>query len=154
AFQETSPHTLTEFRMLTPDYASPEHIRGESVTTAADVYSLGTILYELLSGVKAHRFAGVNRSELEKAICFVDPECPSAAAARNAAGPEKAWHRKLVGDLDNIILYALRKEPQRRYRSVDQFAEDIRRYLSDLPVHARKETLLYRARKYVKRNQV
>jgi serine/threonine protein kinase len=137
--------TRAAARPMTPEYASPEQVRGEHVTVAADVYSLGVILYDLLT---------------ERVVCTEDPRPPSAAAASASAeictarGEPNAERlsRRLAGDLDNIVLMALRKEPQRRYTSVDHFAEDIRRFLANLPVTARKATFSYRARKFVRRH--
>src|SRR5262249_51339063 len=131
--QEKPPDlTLTrrELRMLTPDYASPEQVRGLSTSTASDIYSLGAVLYELLSGQPAHRFKSGSVAEMERVICEIDPEKPSLAA-------DKSLKRQLSGDLDNIVLTAMRKEPQRRYASAAEFSEDLRRRLEALPVLAR-----------------
>ena len=157
--------TLTMFRLLTPQYASPEQVRGEAVTTASDVYSLGVVLYELLSGRSPYpKTAGT--AELGEYVCQREPVKPSVAAreATNRAlavaspgGPQLAnldrLARHLEGDLDNIVLMALRKEPQRRYSSVEQFAEDIRRYLGNLPVAARQDTAGYRVSKFLARHK-
>ncbi|HYX20677.1 MAG TPA: protein kinase, partial [Thermoanaerobaculia bacterium] len=126
---------------MTPDYASPEQVRGEAVTTATDVFSLGVILFELLTGERPHRMDTYSREEVEKAICREEPRKPSAA------------NRRLDTDLDNIVLTALRKEPLRRYASVEQLSEDVRRYLEGRPVRARKDTLVYRTTKFVRRNK-
>jgi tetratricopeptide (TPR) repeat protein len=130
---------------LTPEYASPEQIRGLAITTAADVYALGAILFELLTGSQAQQIATHSPSEIERVVCQTDTPRPSAVA--RAAG---APHR-LDGDLDNIVLMAMRKEPERRYGSVSQFADDIVRYLDGRPVLARQASLVYRARKFVLR---
>ena len=162
--------TLTVFRVLTPGYASPEQIKGEAITTAADVYSLGVILYELLTGRSPYRGTTRTSQDLARAVCELEPERPSTAvrktggessAARSqeasVAGlphiPDAKLAKRLTGDLDNIVLMALRKEPLRRYASVEQFAEDVRRHLQNQPVIARKDTAHYRASKFVARHK-
>jgi tetratricopeptide (TPR) repeat protein/tRNA A-37 threonylcarbamoyl transferase component Bud32 len=147
--EDESKQTVTLFQMLTPDYASPEQVRNEAITTRSDVYSLGVILYELLTEVRPYRLSTSSAHEIVKAICDTEPEKPSIAGER----PEKR-RKALAGDLDNIILKALRKEPERRYSSVEQFSEDIRRHLVGLPVLAHKDTLPYRARKFIGRHKV
>jgi tetratricopeptide (TPR) repeat protein len=132
--------------MITPDYASPEQVRGVGANTATDVYSLGAILYELLTGTKVHKITSTDPGELEKAICETRPANPSAVV------PEKL-RRQLQGDLDNIVMKAMQKEPQRRYTSVDQFAEDIRAFLESRPVAARKDSLWYRTSKFARREK-
>ncbi len=131
-------------RLFTPDYASPEQVLGERVTTATDVYSLGAVLYELLTGAKVHRIANTSLTELERAVCLTEArkpsECPGAT-------------RELRGDLDIIVLKALQKEPERRYLHVEQFAEDIARYLEGQPVQARPDTIRYRFGKFCRRNK-
>ncbi len=160
------PHlTRTGLRMLTPHYASPEQVKGEAITTASDVYSLGVLLYELLAGRGPYSTAGDAPYEIERAICEEQPERPSAALLR--PGPPsaeeiahardtrpQALHRRLQGDLDNIVLMALRKEPARRYDSVTRLSADLERHLQDLPVSARPDTLRYRTRKFLRRNRV
>jgi serine/threonine-protein kinase len=138
---------LTGERYLTPAYASPEQLRSEPITTAADVYSLGVILYELLTGQKPYQLADNSLSAFERAVCEQQPDLPSVRITQ----PES---RRLRGDLDNIVLMALRKEPQRRYVSVEQFSEDVHRHLVGLPVIARPDTLRYRSVKFVKRNRL
>jgi len=128
-------------RALTPDYASPEQIRGEPVSTSTDVYSLGVLLYELLTGKKAHRFETNTPGEIERVVCHVEAVRPSLL------------NKELAGDLDQILLKALEKDAALRYPSVEQFAEDIRRYLSGQPVSARSHTLLYRVGKFVRRRK-
>ena len=165
--------TRPELRPMTLDYASPEQVRGEAITTATDVYSLGVLLYKVLTGKSPYGPDARSDSELRKAICEKEPLKPSAVVLTDekAVIPsatlkvdlteeetrEKARHRlkkKLAGDLDMIVLMALRKEPQRRYASVEQFSGDIRRYLEGRPVIARSDTFGYRSAKFVRRNVV
>jgi len=157
--------TGTLDRLLTPAYASPEQVLGRPVTTASDVYSLGAILYELLVGTTPHLFDGSSAADVEREICLNEPERPSQVIRRLAgtpAGDEVARQRattvdrlarRLGGDLDTIVMTALRKEPERRYPSVDAFAEDLRRHLRQLPIMARPDTLVYRAGKFVRRHR-
>ena len=142
--------TIADHQRLTPAYASPEQVRGEPVTTASDVYALGALLYELLTGTSAHTFATAPPSptELLRVVGDVAPVRPSAAAT------DPAIRRNLRGDLDNILLQALRKEPERRYATVDGMANDIRRYQGNFPVRARKDTVGYRTAKFVRRNRL
>jgi hypothetical protein len=137
--------TRTGFAMFTPEYASPEQARGDAVTTATDVYSLGAVLYELVAGQPPHRTTG-SSLEVLRVICEVDPARPSAVAPQSR-------RRELAGDLENIILKALHKEPARRYASVEQLADDLGRFLGGLPVMARTATIGYRARKFARRNK-
>lgn len=132
-------------RLLTPDYASPEQVRGQPVSTSTDVYSLGAVLYELLTGKPPHHFEALTPAAIERAVCETEPSRPSAAAPARAA--------RLRGDLDTIVLKALNKDAERRYSSVEQFSEDLRRYLEGLPVLARPDTITYRARKFVTRHR-
>lgn len=142
--------TITQdVRMLTPDYASPEQVRGEPITAAADVYSLGAVLYELLTGVKPHRIDGPTPQAVERAICEIDVQKPSEAV--RAAG-DAILARRLEGDIDNIVMLAMRKETQRRYPSVQDLAADIRAHLEYHPVSARPDDLVYRSKKYLRRN--
>jgi eukaryotic-like serine/threonine-protein kinase len=147
-------HTRTEtaVRLMTPDYASPEQVRGGQITTATDVYSLGVVLYELLTKRRPHQFATYSPLEIERAICDTEAPRPSTAAREQTGVPTKLA-RQLAGDLDNIVLMALRKQAARRYQSVEQFSEDIRRYLIGLPVAARKDTFRYRAGKFARRHK-
>ena len=143
-------HTRTDVRLMTPEYASPEQVRGLPVSTATDVYSLGVILYELLSGQRPYAATSERPFELERAICEDPPRRPSTADRGGSAIPRRA----LAGDLDNIVLKALSKEPSRRYSSVEQLSEDLRRYLDGYPVLARPVAWSYRAAKFVRRNRV
>jgi serine/threonine protein kinase len=157
--------TVTTGLLMTPEYASPEQVRGEAVSTSTDVYSLGVLLYELLTGQKPYTFKNRLPNEIAKVICESEPLRPSIAVACVEAGastsrwqstrstPTKKSHRSLAGDLDNIVLTAIRKDPRRRYGSVEQFSEDIRRYLEGFPVIAHKDTLGYRASKFIERHR-
>ncbi len=136
-------------RLLTPAYAAPEQVRGGRIGVATDVYALGGVLYRLLTGRTPIDVTGVSPGELERRICEVTPAAPSDAAQ----GPAAAWRRALRGDLDTIVLKALRKEPERRYASVEQLAEDLRRYEAGLPVQARPDTWQYRGGKFVRRRR-
>lgn len=155
----TNGATLTqrESRMLTPDYASPEQVKGLPVSTASDTYSLGAVLYELLAAKRPHRFTSGSLVDMENAICLTEPLKPSSVAAVNAdipPGLRKQLRRQLSGDLDNIVLTALRKEPQRRYASAAEFAEDLRRHMEGLPVLAHEDRWTYRAGKFIRRNRL
>jgi serine/threonine protein kinase/tetratricopeptide (TPR) repeat protein len=162
--QATIVMTQTGARPMTLAYASPEQIKGDPLTNATDVYSLGVILYELLTGQRPHRLRGSALIEIERAICEEEPLKPSTAVTRiedkssgGTATPLAADTRKLRdrlrGDLDAIIMTALRKEPQRRYESVADFSDDIRRHLEHSTVKARPSTLSYRAGKFVRRHR-
>ncbi|MEM7350612.1 MAG: tetratricopeptide repeat protein [Acidobacteriota bacterium] len=162
--------TLTGLAPLTPHYASPEQFRGEPLTTASDVYSLGILLYRLVSGHSPYQFPSRRSQDFERIICETEPERPSTAiltrhddpggplsraqiCADRESTPEKL-RKRLVGDLDNIVLMALRKEPERRYASAEQLAEDLRRHAEQLPVIARPATALYRAGKFAARHRL
>lgn len=154
---EESLMTVAGARAMTPEYASPEQVRGDPVTTASDVYSLGVVLYELLTGISPYRITSRAPREVERAVTETEPVRPSAAfdQQKESASPARTNNQKLLrGDLDNILLMALRKEPARRYQSVEQFSEDIRRHLEARPVLARKDNLGYRATKFIRRNRV
>jgi non-specific serine/threonine protein kinase/serine/threonine-protein kinase len=154
--ESTPDVTLTLQRRMTPEYASPEQVCGDPVTTVSDVYSLGVLLYELLTGSRPYKLKTRSADEITRAIREQNPDRPSTAI-RRADGNSKREIRNsklLKGDLDNIVLKALRKEPERRYASVDQFSADIGRHLDGLPVRARKDTVGYRAGKFVKRNKI
>ena len=145
-------------RALTPDYASPEQLGGEPLTIATDVYSLGVLLYELLTGGRPYRLKGLSVGQLEQAITTAEPKRPSAtvsksdAEARGMSVPRLT--RVLSGDLDTITLKALRKAPVERYETIAAFAEDLQRHLEGRPVLARPTSLSYRALKFAARNKV
>jgi serine/threonine-protein kinase len=144
--------TLTGQRLMTPEYASPEQVKGEPITTASDVYSLGVILYELLCGRLPYQPQNESLREYERVICEQEPEPPSTR--RTGVSPvDRAAAKQLRGDLDTIALMALRKNPARRYGSVEQISEDIRRYLVGLTISARPDTFTYRAGKFISRNK-
>lgn len=129
-------------RLLTPQYASPEQVMGRPVNTSTDVYSLGAVLYELLTGACAQHLDSTSPAEIERVICLQEVPPPSAAKPG------------IPSDLDNIVMMAMRKDPARRYQSVDQFAGDIHRYLDGRPILARKDSLAYRAGKFVSRHRI
>lgn len=142
--------TAADMRLFTAEYASPEQVRGENVTQASDIYSLGVLLYELLCGSRPFEFRRNNLEEIVRIVSQTEPTRPSLAFNQK----NKIQNPKLLkGDLDNITLKALRKEPENRYESVFDFSEDIRRHLEGLPVSARPLTARYRAAKFIKRNQ-
>lgn len=164
----TLAETRLGMRMMTPEYASPEQFSGDTITTASDIYSLGVLLYELLSGRRPIEFDGRSRADIPKFIAESEPDAPSTAAVRpreTGRGPtpetlaelrndrSDRLHRRLTGDLDNIVLMSLRKEPERRYGSVTQFAEDIERHLTGMPVMARPASFGYLASKFVERHR-
>ena len=172
----TRDKTLTALRMMTPEYASPEQVCGGNFTPATDVYTLGVLLYELLSGHRPYYLESNSPEEIARVICEQAPEKPSTAISRvkevttrgsraritltpervsaTREGKPQKLRRRLRGDLDNIVLVALRKDPIRRYVSVEEFSEDIRRHLQLLPVVARRDSLAYRGAKLVKRNKI
>ncbi len=187
--------TVTKLGVMTPEYASPEQIKGESVTTSTDIYSLGIILFELLTGQKPYDDEFAKSGNIFKAILENEPDRPSdvliKAQTSDISIPENEKYqeykvtetdepktvplgedatqklikntkpqfsvtnpKKLVGDIDNIILKSIRKEPDRRYGTVEQFSADIWRHLDGMPVIARPATFSYRASKFIKRNKV
>ncbi len=172
--------TAAGLQLMTPEYASPEQVRGEAVTTATDVYSLGVLLYELLTGRQPYMLTSRAPADVARIVAHAVPLAPSTAVVQPAGGDETTGaagaeeiasgvrrplplrrtpdridrlRRRLSGDLDNIVLKALSKEPERRYVSVDQLSEDIHRHLNGLPVLARKDTVRYRAAKFVLRHR-
>lgn len=174
-FFQTVDQGATLVKAMTPEYASPEQVRGESIATTSDVYTLGVVLYRLLTGHPPYRIDTTSPLDLVRAISESQPSKPSTVIDRvvEIAGhdgktikltPENVsstresrpavLRRRLSGDLDNIVLKALRKEPARRYASAEQFSEDIHRYLDGLPVLARADALLYRTGKFVRRHKM
>ena len=168
------PVTRTALRVLTPEYASPEQVRGEPLTTASDVYSLGVVLYELLAGRRPYRLTKGSADEIVRVVVEADPERPSTAAARDETVPRPdgttrtvtadevgaarslspdRLRRTLRGDLDTIVMQALRKEPGRRYASAEALAQDLDRYRRGLPVLAHRDSRGYRLRKLVRRHR-
>jgi eukaryotic-like serine/threonine-protein kinase len=157
--------TLPEDRLLTPDYASPEQILGQAVTTASDVYSLGVLLFELLTGQRPRRLRELTPASRERVLTTSTPEKPSTVVRRRSDGEEPPEGlaarrglrppqlvRTLRGDLDTIVLRALQTEPIRRYRSVAELAGDVDRFLAGRPIHARADTWRYRAGRFVRRH--
>jgi len=170
--------TRTGTELFTPDYASPEQVSGAAITTASDVYSLGAVLYHLLTGVKAHQFTSRTPADVERAICEREtpppssavgalrsgsvtvPDAPSDASPRDAESIARVRRtrpdrlkRRLSGDLDTIVMKALHKDPARRYASVDLLQQDITSHLHGLPVAARPDRWSYRTRKFVTRHR-
>ncbi|HEX5042515.1 MAG TPA: serine/threonine-protein kinase [Candidatus Polarisedimenticolaceae bacterium] len=154
-----APATRTAMRVMTPEYASPEQVRGEPATTAGDVYQLGLLLYELLTGHRAHALRDGSFTEIERVVCEQMPPRPSTAVGRiegrsgTFVAPRHLKHR-LRGDLDNIVLKALRKEPDARYPTATALADDLERSLSGRPVAARAPTLAYRSGRFLRRHTV
>ncbi len=164
--------TVTEHQPFTPEYASPEQIKGEAITAASDVYVLGVILYELLSGYRPFQFIDTkNQKEIWHVVNRSEPPKPSEAAKNElqvespkskVQSPKSEIYsskfiaqnlKSLKGDLDNIVLKALKREPERRYKSVEELTEDLRLYQAELPIKARPDTFFYRAGKFVGRNR-
>lgn len=148
-----APVTRTGLLLMTPEYAAPEQIRGEEVTTATDVYALGVLLYELLTGRRPFDLAGKSASQIESAVCHREPARPSTVAASAGRDRTRRLRRRLEGDLDTILLEALRKEPGERYDSARALADDLRRFRQGLPIAARPATVGYQVRKFVGRNR-
>lgn len=141
--QDDVARTRAGLMAMTPEYASPEQIRGDAISVASDVYTLGVVLYQLVTGRLPFEHGEGGIPELMRAICEQEPPKPSA---------QEGASKELAGDIDNIVLMALRKEPERRYGSVEQLGEDIRRFLAGLPVAARPATPVYRASKFLRRH--
>ncbi len=153
-------NTATRGRVFTPEYASPEQILGKTVTTAADIYSLGVLLFELLTQHRPYDVKGKSYEEIVRSICETAPPKPSDTGQNNYLTEDREQEvpqiqrNRLRGDLDNIVLKSLRKDPSERYGSVRQLDDDISRFLHGLPVLARPQTVKYRFGKYVKRHKV
>ncbi len=146
--EEGEALTRTGFLLLTPEYAAPEQVRGDAPTTATDVYSLGAVLYELLSGKKAYEFSSHSLTEILRVL---DQDIPLLAHRPDLP---KALQRQLSGDLETIVHRALAREPERRYPSAEALAADVRRHLEHRPVAARPDSLGYRLAKYLRRNRL
>ncbi len=172
---ETVAQTVTAVRLMTPEYASPEQVRGEPITTGSDVYALGVLLYELLTGRRPYQLKSRTTEEVARVICEENPEKPSTVVAKTEevhaqdggtqaitpasisaarATPLDRLRRQLSGDLDTIVLKAMRKDPRRRYASVEALSDDVQRYLNGHPVLARPDTMGYRVRKFVRRHRL
>ena len=179
------PQTIEEARLMTPQYAAPEQVRAEAITTSTDIYALGLILYEILTGHRPYTISSLRMAEVERVICNEPPRRPSTiildqesllqppensseegeastgggretlsiegAGATRGTTPSR-WKRWLQGDMDTILLKALRKEPERRYASAERLSDDLQRFLQGLPVLAQPDTFGYRARKFMQRN--
>ncbi len=154
------PETRARTRLFTPEYASPEQVRGEPVTLACDVYSLGVLLYELLTGERPYRVAGLTPADIQSTVCDTLPANPSAAVGRQhetvpaGLGSTRQLQRRLHGDLDRIVMTALRKEVGGRYPSAQAFSADIGRHLAGQPVAARGASRWYRLGKFTARHRV
>ena len=163
------------YRVMTTEYASPEQVRGDPIGTSSDIYSLGVVLYELLTGRRPYRFRTRLEEEIKRVVCDSEPARPSTAVtqqesfvtsagetrvvdptelARKREGLPEKLRRRLAGDVDNIVLMAMRKEARRRYASADQMAEDIKRHLDGMPVIASPDRPFYKFSKFLRRNRV
>lgn len=151
---ESGDSSTTLLGAMTPEYASPEQINGQTVTTGSDVYSLGIVLYKMLTGAHPFKRGRQTNSELFKAITDDEPTAPSAISNSDDPRSKIQNPKSLAGDLDNIILKSIRKNPERRYGSVEQFSADIWRYIDGKPVEARAATRAYRLSKFYKRNKI
>src|SRR5258706_1311332 len=146
--------TRTGAAAFTPAYCSPEQLRGEPITTASDVYSLGVVLYRLLTGQGPYRALSSDPYAITREVCESQPQRPSVAAAAVDGADARALRRRLQGDLDSIVMMALRKAAQHRYPSVERLSDDIGRHLANQPVTARRGTFRYRSVKYLQRNKL
>jgi serine/threonine-protein kinase len=162
SLQHTLAMTHADLRVLTPDHASPEQVRGQPITTSSDVYVLGVLLYKLLTGIGPFVIPSMRLTDIERAICERDPPLASHAVGADTAAADEAvlarntsvkrLKRTLRGDLDNIVCKAMHKATERRYASAQQLASDIQRYLEGKPVIARRDTLPYRSSKFIQRH--
>ncbi|HEY5807392.1 MAG TPA: serine/threonine-protein kinase, partial [Povalibacter sp.] len=166
-----SAHTLAvtqiDYRVMTPAHASPEQVRGDGITTASDIYVLGVLLFELLSGRKPFQLVGSRLTDMERIICEQEPPLPSSMIERTAqespqlvedivtcrSSTRARLRKELQGDLDNIVMMAMRKEPARRYHSAEQLSADLERRLTGQPVLATSDSWAYRTRKFVTRHR-
>ena len=144
---ENDERTQLTIPIMTRQYASPEQVKGKRITTSCDIYALGLILYEMLTGERPYDLKDKPVDEVERIVCTIDPPPPSAVAH------ESSTRQALRGDLDRIVMMALRKEPERRYGSVEAMARDLNRYLDGRPVSAQRDTWHYRAIKFIRRNR-
>ncbi|MEO0556718.1 MAG: serine/threonine-protein kinase [Bacteroidota bacterium] len=169
--EDASSSVETRTRLLTPEYAAPEQISGGEISTTTDVYSLGVVLYELLTGQRPFALADLAPGEVVRTVCEIDPPAPSTAVSQIGPGqgdgaaltPTTIGHdrgtepdtlvRRLRGDLDTICLKALEKDPERRYASAEAFLDDIQRHLNGVPVRARPASAGYRVRKFISRHR-
>jgi len=142
------PKTEISHRLMTPDYASPEQILGRELTTASDIYSLGVLLFELLTGSRPYTLHDLSPAAAERVVCEQETRKPSLAV-----GLSTQTKRELTGDLDRIVLMAMDPDPARRYQSAQHFEEDLVRYLQGMPIAARKATTIYRFRKFIYRHK-
>jgi serine/threonine protein kinase/Tfp pilus assembly protein PilF len=167
SLSHTLPVTRLQERILTPENAAPEQLLGRPITTATDIYSLGVLLYQLLTGRSPYRLSGYSQLQLERAICMDDPARPSQVVVAKLGGESDAdrsrisdrrglsplrLRARLSGDIDAIIAKAMRKEPDRRYASVEAFADDLNRHLLGRPVLARQGDWHYNASKFLRRH--
>jgi serine/threonine protein kinase/Tfp pilus assembly protein PilF len=167
SLSHTLPVTRLQERMLTPENAAPEQVLGRPITTATDIYALGVLLYQLLTGRSPYRLLSYSQLQLERAICMDDPVRPSQMVVSKLSGESAAdrsriserrglspprLRARLSGDLDAIVAMAMRKEPDRRYPSVEALADDLNRHLSGLPVRARQGDWRYSAAKFMRRH--